>query len=89
MSEADLPNEFQSRKLVLREGRLDGFCLFFSVIFDGEYSFSTFPSFKRTHWAIPLFRVESRSCRKGDPLGFQLKIGDFTNSNTWILQTRD
>jgi hypothetical protein len=60
--------------------------LFFSVIFDEEICFSTFPFCRKTHWGTPFFRSGSRQCRKGDDLGFHLKIGDIRFPGTWTLR---
>ena len=87
MEEADLPDRFGSRRVVVHEGRLDGYCLYFTATFDDRISFSTFPFDKRTHWGVPHFRVESRPCRKGDALDYELTIPHVRDPNTWRLAT--
>jgi len=85
MKETDLPDRFGSRRIVEHEGRLDGYCLYFRAIFDDTISFSTFPFDERTHWGVPLFRVEAQSCRKGDALDYELAIPNVRDPNTWRL----
>lgn len=85
MKETDLPDRFQGQRVVARDGRLDGFCLYFGVIFDERIAFRTFPTDPRTHWGVPLFRTESRPCRKGDVLDYNLTIGDVRDPNSWTL----
>jgi protein arginine N-methyltransferase 1 len=87
MKESDLPDRFGSRRVIERDGRLDGYCLYFRATFDKETSFSTFPTDRRTHWGVPLFRVESQSCRKGDAFSYELTIPDMRDENSWRLTT--
>lgn len=87
MKETDLPDQFGSRRVVEHEGRLDGYCLYFRAIFDDTIAFSTFPFDKRTHWGIPLFRVEAMTCRKGDTLDYQLTIPNVRDPNGWRVGT--
>jgi predicted RNA methylase len=86
MAKDDVPKAFHARRTVQRDGRLDGFCLFFTVAFDDDNSFSTFPDCRPTHWPTPNFRVEPRSCRKGDMLDFRMTIGDIRTMETWGVE---
>ncbi len=85
MKETDLPNRLRGQRVVDHDGRLDGYCLYFKVIFDDYTSFSTFPFDRRTHWDMPLFRVESRSCRKRDVLDYELAMPDIRAPASWSV----
>src|SRR5262249_7065883 len=85
MGKDDVPKSFSARQTVQRDGRLDGFCLFFTVAFDDENGFSTFPDQKRTHWSTPNFRVEPRMCSKGEILDFRMKIDDIRSMESWSV----
>lgn len=71
-----------TNKLV-RDGRLDGFCFFFKVIFDEEIFFSTSPIERITHWKPVLFRCEALECKKEDLIKFDMVIKDFLRPNSW------
>ena len=86
MGKDDLPKELRARKAVVRDGQLDGFCLFFTAAFDDENSFSTFPDRRRTHWSTPTFRVEPRMCRTGEVLDFRMKIDDIRSMESWKIE---
>ena len=83
IKESDLPNTIRYLRTVRRDGRLDGFCLYFKAIFDDEIFFSNSPMSKNTSWAIPLLRVESRECKRGDVVEFGLTIDDIRDPGTW------
>jgi len=86
MGRDDLPTSFEARRTVHRDGRLDGFCLFFTAAFDDDIAFSTFPDQRRTHWSTPNFRVEPRMCKKGDVLDFRMKIDDIRRIGSWKVE---
>ncbi|MFQ5690257.1 MAG: methyltransferase domain-containing protein [Gemmatimonadota bacterium] len=83
LAPGELPRVAGYRRRARRDGRLDGFCVFFEAWFDDEISFGNSPRSARTHWAIPLLRVESRPCGKGDSLSFELRMGDPAVVATW------
>jgi protein arginine N-methyltransferase 1 len=85
MGTADLPREFRARRRVERDGRLDGFCLYFTAAFDDEISFGTLPDRRRTHWSTPLFRLDPRTVRAGDELELRMAIGDVCDVTTWTV----
>ena len=84
-SEKDIPQQLDVAKQVAEPGSLDGFCLFFRVIFDDDISFDTSPLTAYTHWGNCFFRVESRNVSTGDVLRFQLTMKDLLNIKTWSV----
>lgn len=86
MGKDDIPKELRARRTVQRDGHLDGFCVFFTIIFDDDNAFSTFPDCKRTHWSTPHFRVERRACRKGDVLDLRVKFDDIRSMDSWSIE---
>lgn len=87
-SPAELAKEFEVRRKVIRDGRLDGLFLYFTVIFDDETQFDTSPLSTRTHWENRLFRFPGRKYKKGDELCIQTVFKDFTRSSTWDIKIK-
>jgi len=83
--EKEIPRSIQISKKVANVGVLDGFCLFFNVIFDDEISFDTSPLSEKTHWGNCFFRIESRKCYAGDVIQFTFKMQDLLNIHTWSV----
>lgn len=79
----DIPRKIHYIRRIDRNGRVDGFCLYFNVVFDEEIGFSTSPGGSGTHWGHVLLRVESNECRKGDWIEFNMTVSDVTDKNTY------
>jgi protein arginine N-methyltransferase 1 len=77
------------RKTITREGRMDGLCLYFRMVFDDENAFDTSCNSTRTHWRNALLRLESQVYREGDVIDFDMSIGDITDIGTWVLKRLD
>jgi protein arginine N-methyltransferase 1 len=82
----DVPGTVSASRLVRRAGRLDGFCLYFRVIFDPGVEFDTSPFSPRTDWNNLLFRMESREYREGDTLTYSLAMTDRFDFETWVVK---
>lgn len=80
-----LPDRLEFRKEVTTSGELDGFCLYFDVLFDAENRLSTSPLGRSTNWKITLFRVPVERLAVGDVLHGRLEIGSLTSIATWRL----
>jgi protein arginine N-methyltransferase 1 len=78
-----IPEFVQYDTVIQQDGRLDGFCLYFSNFFDKELGFYTGPKDSRTHWACRLLRTEAREVKKGQHLHFEMRIPNVTNTATW------
>jgi protein arginine N-methyltransferase 1 len=81
-----IPSRFEVSRKVVRCGSLDGLCLYFRVIFDGETSFDTSPARAPTHWGNRLFRMEAKNCQQGDTLSYRIVMEDFVRAQTWSIR---
>jgi len=79
----EIPKRIQYVRTVERDGRLDGFCAYFTVIFDDEIRFSRSPLDLPTPWGQKLFRVESKYYKKGDRIEFSLIMENVADRNTY------
>jgi len=86
MSKDDVPKDLRAQGAAQRDGYLDGFCVFFTVKFDDDNAFSTFPDCKPTRWSTPNFRVERRAVRKGDALDLRMKFDDIQSMDSWSIE---
>jgi len=85
-SEEDIPHVFKSSKKLTKSGPLDGFCLFFNVIFDEEIFFTTSPlEINTTHWGNCFFRVKRKNYFEGDMITYTLTIEDLLDIKTWSV----
>jgi len=82
----EIPKTMSASRVVRRHGRMDGFCLYFRVIFDAEVEFDTSPFSPRTHWDNLLFRSESRQWHEGDAISYTLEIKDRLDIESWIVR---
>ena len=78
-----LPTRVSYERPLIRDGQLDGFCMYFDASFDDEIGFTTSPFGARTHWQNPLFKVESAQYHMGDMVRFALDLGDVTDLRTY------
>jgi protein arginine N-methyltransferase 1 len=84
-SAADIAEVVETSRKVVRPGLMDGFCLFFKVIFDEEIHFDNSPKSTRTHWGNCFFRVARRVYRAGDNINYRLRMGDILKIGTWSV----
>jgi protein arginine N-methyltransferase 1 len=80
---SDLPRQFHVTRPVQREGRLDGFCVFYRAAFDADTSFSASPL--RGHNPAPmlLLRVDSRAFTRDQALRFELELPELEDVTSW------
>ena len=89
-SAKDIPHVLEISRQVIKSDILDGFCLFFNVIFDEEIYFSTSPlEINTTHWGNCFFRVKSRKCFAGDVITYNFAMKDLLDIKTWSVSIRD
>lgn len=74
---------FEYTREVKHPGRLDGFCVHFTVRFDDALSFSTSPFAPKTCWQVPLLRVMARWYDAGETVHFKFRAPDLENVRTW------
>ena len=82
----DLLRALKYRKTIERDGRLDGLCFYFKVIFDDEISFDISPKSRNTSWGIWIFRTKTEEFKKGDVLEFNWAIEDIKDIRSWTFQ---
>ncbi|WP_143962604.1 50S ribosomal protein L11 methyltransferase [Litoribacter populi] len=75
--------ELTFEQKIVKNGKLDGFALYFRIIFDEELVIDNSPFEKPTHWLPSIFRVEPVELREGDMLRINLNIPDPTNEELW------
>ncbi len=78
-----LPKTVSYRRRVLREGRLDGFCMYFRALFDDEIVLGNSPFDPQTNWAMPFMRTASTELAKDDVLDFRMSFADLVLPRTW------
>jgi protein arginine N-methyltransferase 1 len=83
MNVQDLPMRVQNARRVTKPGRLDGFMIYFSVIFDDEVRLDTGPESPDTCWGTTVLRAESQDVNEGDVIELDLAIDDITEVTTW------
>ena len=82
------PKKYTASKAVVKEGVMDGFCMFFNIRFDKDLNISTSPFSKPTVWLYQLFRTEPIYCEKGDIIHVELEMEDLTKVSTWNMKTK-
>jgi type I protein arginine methyltransferase len=78
-----LPRRVRSARPVVREGRMDGLCLFYRARFDSELSFDTFPLRQRACAPVLLLRMEPRDFARYETLRLELSLPDPADVTTW------
>jgi SAM-dependent methyltransferase len=81
--ESDLPTRISYERPVAREGRFDGYAVYFEAYFDDEVGFSSSPGATPTSWATPFLRVSPRPVKPGDTLSLELTADDLAEPATW------
>ena len=79
----EIRRPIQYVRRISRDGRLDGFCFWFNVVFDEEISFNTSPFGSTTNWGHLFLRSESKDYKEGDTIQFSMAIGNVSDRNTY------
>ena len=86
---SQLPTQLSASRTLTSAGTLDGFCLYFRVLFDDQNHFGTSPISTRTHWANRLFRTTQRKVAAGETLSWNITLVDPLYAETWQLHVVD
>jgi type I protein arginine methyltransferase len=78
-----LPRRLHLERPVVREGRVDGLCLFYRASFDPELSFDTFPERQRARTPMLLLRTEPRDFARYETLRLELSLPELSDITTW------
>jgi len=81
----EIPNHIEISKKVVGTGKMDGFCLYFKVIFDDEIHFDTSPFSSNTSWMHPLFRTERRHYDQGEYISYTFTMDVLAKWETWSI----
>jgi len=87
-SESEIPKSFEMTRTVTRAGAVDGYCIYFRVIFDKDNSFDNAPTSRQTNWWNVIIRVDPRTYHIGDTISYSLNIGTLSDKKTWHLTTK-
>jgi len=82
---SELHPQTQVTRTVTSPGTLDGFAVYFRVIFDDDLSFDTSPVESLTHWSNQLFRVPLRQCESGEQLSYTLAMPNLADAASWSV----
>lgn len=88
VKENELPRELTFEKTAVRGGRMDGFCIYFRIVFDETPGFDTSPLSARTSWLPYLYRCEAFEVHKGDVFKVDWSIGDIADPMNWVLSVQ-
>jgi protein arginine N-methyltransferase 1 len=78
-----LAARWRQRRPVVRSGRMDGFCLYFNIVFDDEISLDNSPFSRPTSWGCHLIRTEQLQLDEGDVLEVDWEVDDLANVHSW------
>jgi protein arginine N-methyltransferase 1 len=78
-----LPQRLRLSRPVVREGRMDGLCLFYRSRFDSELSFDTFPERPRACTPVLLLRMDARDFARYETVQVELSLPELSDITTW------
>lgn len=78
-----LPQRLRLERPAVREGRVDGLCLFFRARFDSELSFDTFPERRQSRTPVLLLRMDPRDFARYETIGVELSLPELSDITTW------
>jgi protein arginine N-methyltransferase 1 len=85
VTEEEMPCDLTFTRTVINAGRLDGFAVYFRARVDADLSLSSNPMDKARapHWGFRILRSERDDFAVGDVLEFNLRVGRWTDPDTW------
>jgi protein arginine N-methyltransferase 1 len=83
--EHDIAKRHEVRKPVLRDGNLDGYCLYFRCRFDDGTSFDNAPASPSTSWECIVIRKPRRELHAGARLTYSVDMEDIEKPRTWKI----
>lgn len=85
MNEDDIPKRLHYNNIAVRDGRIDGLCIYFKAIFDDEIFIETAPTAPVTSWEILLYRMEQSTVVRGQAIEYELEIESILDDSTWAF----
>ena len=87
--ERQLPTTATVTRVLPQGGTVDGFCLYFRVIFDEATAFDTSPLSRYTHWGNRLYRAATRTYQPGDRITYRIVLQPLTEARQWTVRYLD
>jgi protein arginine N-methyltransferase 1 len=81
--ERDIMRRHTIFKPALRDGSMDGFCLYFVGRFDNGTSFDNAPHSPQTNWENIILRRPRSSVARGERLSYSIHLADIEKPRTW------
>jgi protein arginine N-methyltransferase 1 len=85
MNQDDIPTRIAYRNTAVRDGRIDGICIYFKAFFDQEVIIDSSLSGMTTNWGRYMYRIEATGVNAGEAVEYDLEIGSLINDGTWAL----
>ncbi|MBN1208405.1 MAG: class I SAM-dependent methyltransferase [Myxococcaceae bacterium] len=79
----DLPRHLGLNRTVQREGRLDGFCVYYRAAFDADTSFTVSPERGHNPAPLMLLRVDSRDFTRHQSIRMELELPELEDVTSW------
>jgi protein arginine N-methyltransferase 1 len=87
--EQDIERQHSVSKLALRDGPMDGFCIYFRGHFENGATFDNAPSSPQTNWENIIIRRPRSSVAAGDLLNYTIALSDIERPRTWEVRVAD
>jgi protein arginine N-methyltransferase 1 len=78
-----LPRRLELERPVVREGRMDGLCLFYRAHFDATLSHDTVPERPRACAPVMLLRMDCRDFARYETIRVEMSLPDLVDITTW------
>jgi protein arginine N-methyltransferase 1 len=82
-SPAEIGQSFEVARTVVREGVLDGFCIYFRAKFDAQTVIDSSPIRPQTHWENLVIRTERRPYMAGERIAYTVELPSPTSAISW------
>ena len=86
LTREQMPKRFLVSKRVVRNGQVDGVCIYFKATFAEDICFSTGPGAVKTHWPMLLYRTLARTYRAGEIFSMSVEAPDLSDPFGWTWQ---
>ena len=81
--EQDIERHHTVSKPVLRDSKMDGFCIYFVGRFENGTTFDNAPHSPQTNWDNIILRRPRSSVARGERLSYSIQLSDIERPRTW------
>lgn len=81
----EIPTSFDITRTVIKDGSIDGFFIYFKIIFDDELEFDSSPLSTHTSWGNMIFRSTMHDYSIGDRMKYNINLVELANPNSWNI----